>query len=237
MRFLFIFLFAIVSLTLRAQISFSNLQASEFKVLVEKKKGIILDTRSKGEFARGHIQGAVLIDLQDPNVQAILLALPKNKPLYCYCYSGARSRTVASFLVQNGYASVFNLQRGIVDWNANMFPLVTDNSAAKQLQPDALTPQQFQSVLASSKLVFVDFYAPWCAPCKQMMPMVEELMKEYDGRVKVVKVNSEASKELSQELGIPAVPYLVLYKDGKPVFSRDGLTEKKVLAKAFEDFL
>ena len=232
-----LFLYLVVSLTLHAQTSITSLSAADFKNIINKNNGILLDTRSKGEFARGHIAGARLVDLQDPGVQQTLLALPKDKPLYLYCYSGARSMKVANFLVQNGYTMVYNMQSGLVDWNNSGFALETGQTVQNEPQPDFVSVADYQKLTAEKGLVFVDFYAPWCAPCKQMMPMMEELKKEYAGRVNIVKVNSDASKETAQKAGVTAVPYLVLYKNGKVVYTKTEAVKKDELQKTFNDNL
>ncbi len=218
---------------------FTNLSAPEFKQRMESQPGLLIDTRSKAEYDRGHIEGAVLYELQDPKLKEKLLVLPKDQPLYVYCYSGARSRSVATFLSQNSYTKVVNLQRGLLDWNNSNFATVTGNTApAKQApQPDAVSVQEFNKIITSGKLVFIDFYAPWCAPCKQMMPMIDELTTEYKGKVRIVKINGDASKELMQAQKISGVPMLLLYRDGKAVYTKSGKAEKAELVKLFNDNL
>jgi len=76
-----------------------------------------------------------------------------------------------------------------------------------------------QEVLAASKtrLVLVDFWAPWCGPCRALGPVLEKLEGEYDGRVKLVKVNSDEQGELAATFGVRSIPYVVAFRDGKPV--------------------
>ena len=231
---LFSLLLAVASIV-QAQVT--SLSAADFKKAIDRNDGILLDTRSQGEYARGHIAGSRMIDLQDPNVSKTLLALPKDKPLYLYCYSGARSMSIASFLMQNGYTKVYNMQRGLIDWSNNGLPLVTGNTAPSQPQPDAMSVADFQKLLTEKGFVFVDFYAPWCAPCKQMMPMMEELKNEYKGKIKMVKINSDASKDAAQKAGVTGVPYLLLYKNGKAIYTKDGLAQKDELKKVFDSNL
>jgi len=232
-NFITVFLL-VTSLNVFSQTSINQLTAAEFKQKIEKGDGIILDTRTKGEYDRGHIENAVLIDLQDPNVSNTLLALPKNKPLYTYCYSGARSSSVAQFLQSKGYTMIFNLQKGVIDWNRNGFTLTTNQNTSKVTQQDVCTIEQHKKIVAEKEIVFVDYYAPWCAPCKQMMPMIEELKKEYSGKISIVKINTDASKELTQFLNIQGVPYLVLYKNGKPVYTKNAAATKTELASVFD---
>ena len=97
-----------------------------------------------------------------------------------------------------------------------------------------LSEKNFEErVIKSSKPVLVDFYAPWCAPCRKMMPMIDSLKTEYKDKVTIVKINVDASKKLMKELSIVSVPYLVLYHKGIILYSKYGLTEKQELEKVF----
>lgn len=233
MRTLFFSLLLILASVSYSQ-SYKNVGAEEFKSLLDKKEGILLDTRTKQEYERGHIANAHLIDLRDQNVKNELLSLPKDKTLYLYCYSGARSRSVAAFLSQNGYTSIINLTRGIIDWNSKSYPLEKVSAHTATKQKDQYSIEEFNNTIKSDVLVFVDFYAEWCAPCKQMMPMIDALKNEYNGKVKIVKVNSEASAELVKHLSVASVPYLVLYKNGQQVYSKSGKATKEELQNVFD---
>lgn len=236
MKFL-VFIFSLFQLASFAQ-TYNNVSATDFKALIEKKNGIIADIRTPGEFERGHIAGATLYNSQDPNIGNLLLAIPKNKPVYLYCYSGARSRQIATFLANNGYTQVYNLQRGLIDWNGMGYSLATPTTATTNTpQPHAYSSQAHSKLLAKQSLVFVDYYAPWCAPCKHMMPMIDELATQYKGKILIEKVNTDASKEVMQQLAIKGVPYLVLYKDGKPVYTQYGLVSKEVLQAEFAKYV
>ncbi len=91
-----------------------------------------------------------------------------------------------------------------------------------------LTAANFQQlVLASSQPVLVDFWAPWCGPCRMLAPTISELADEYKGRVVVGKVNVDDEAALSQKYGIEGIPAVFIFKDGKPVQNLVGLREKK----------
>ena len=102
---------------------------------------------------------------------------------------------------------------------------------------DAYTPQDYSQLLSQEKLVFFDFYAPWCGPCKQMLPVVEQLQTEYAGKVRVVKINSDSSRELMQNLAIRGIPFFQLYKNGELVYTKYGVVPKTELQALFNSYI
>lgn len=87
------------------------------------------------------------------------------------------------------------------------------------------------------KPAIIDFYADWCAPCRQLSPIIEELAKEYDGKIVVYKVDTEAETELTRNLGISGLPTLLFIpSEGKPSVSM-GFVPKETLKKAINDIL
>jgi len=81
-------------------------------------------------------------------------------------------------------------------------------------------------VLKSDKPVLVDFWAPWCGPCKVVGPILEELAQDYDGKAKIVKVNVDEEKETAGALGIRSIPTVVLYNNGEVVDTFIGARPK-----------
>ncbi len=95
-----------------------------------------------------------------------------------------------------------------------------------------VTDSNFQTeVLKSDKPVLVDFWAEWCGPCKMIAPMVEELAKEYDGKLKVGKVDVDSNQQTSMQYGIRSIPTLLIFKGGKVVDQLIGAVPKKMLAE------
>ena len=100
------------------------------------------------------------------------------------------------------------------------------------------TDANWQSeVLDAETPVFVDFWAPWCGPCKMVAPAVEELAGEYDGKVKFVKLNTDANQQVASGYGIRSIPTLAVFNGGEPVNAMMGAGPLGHLRQFVEDSL
>lgn len=99
----------------------------------------------------------------------------------------------------------------------------------------AVTNETFESeVLKSSVPVLVDFFAPWCGPCKIMHPVMEDLAKEYEGKAKVVKVNVDEEQHIAGTFNIMSIPTFIIFKDGKPVKGFMGAQPKESMKQMLD---
>jgi len=98
-----------------------------------------------------------------------------------------------------------------------------------------VTDQDFdQTVLKAGKPAFVDFWAPWCGPCRIIGPIVEELAPSYQGRAVITKMNVDDNPEVAQKYGVTSIPTLMMFKDGKLVDRVVGAMPKGELQKFIE---
>lgn len=100
-----------------------------------------------------------------------------------------------------------------------------------------LTDQTFDQTIQNSKPVLVDFWAPWCGPCKMIAPVIEEIAAEYQGKAIICKVNTDDHRQAAITYGINAIPTLILFKNGQIEKKWVGLTSKKDITAAIDALL
>ncbi|MBR49419.1 MAG: thioredoxin [Chloroflexi bacterium] len=104
--------------------------------------------------------------------------------------------------------------------------------------PVEITDENFQQeVLDSETPVLVDFWADWCQPCKMIAPVVEQIAEEYDGKVKIGKLDVDSNQQTSQAMGIRGIPALIIFNDGKPVDQIIGVVPKSIIQKKIDEVL
>ena len=153
--------------------------------------------------------------------------LDKSKAVFVYCLSGGRSSSAANKMRSIGFQKVYEMGGGMMKWRSANLPESTANSVKSK----GMSKQQFDSLLVSDKLILIDFYADWCAPCVKMKPYLEEISKDLANSVVVIRINADENPALCKELKIDGLPVLQLYKNKNLTWSNIGFIEKSEVLK------
>ena len=101
-----------------------------------------------------------------------------------------------------------------------------------------VTDATFKKEVLESKIpVLVDFWAPWCGPCRMVAPVVEEIADQYEEKVKVVKLNTDENPNIASQYGIRSIPTLMIFKEGKRVDMVVGAVPKTTLANTLDKYI
>jgi thioredoxin 1 len=193
----------------------------------ELPSSIILDVRTPEEFASGHLANAQNTPLGSSAFDQQIASLDPSQPIFVYCLSGGRSSAAAGKLRAAGFKEVYEMEGGLMKWRSVNLPETTDTSSKSM----GMTKEEFETLLLTDKLVLVDFYADWCAPCKKMKPSLDEITTEMVDKVVVLRINADENPALSEALHIDALPYLLVYKNKKLTWSNAGYLTKGELLK------
>ena len=104
-------------------------------------------------------------------------------------------------------------------------------------KPILLTDSNFNSEIAKHKLIVVDFWAPWCGPCRMVGPLVEELAAEYAGKVAFGKLNVDENTMVPRRFGVRGIPTLIVFKDGQIVDTSVGACSKSHIESKFRPYM
>lgn len=207
------------------------LDASRFAREIEGKDIVLLDVRTPEEYAAGHLSQARNIDWNGADFEKQVAGLPTSQPIYIYCLSGGRSHTAAEKLRESGYM-VYEMEGGIMQWRKAGLPEEKPSATLSV----GMSGEDFKKLVSADAYVLVDFYAPWCGPCKKMKPALDEIEREMNGALKIIRINTDANVQLAREMDISTIPYLQLYKHGELKWENTGYMDKKYIAETVNDF-
>lgn len=209
----------------QAQKSVTKITAEQLKKTVETEPNIqLIDVRTPDEFKGGHVKHAVNIDWRGNDFAKQTEALDKSKPTYVYCLSGGRSGQAVASMEKQGFTNIIEMGGGMMEWRNK--GLEEEKNSEKAAVP-GMTKAQFDALLDSKKLVLIDFYADWCAPCKKIKPFLDNITKDMGEQVTIVRIDADANPELCSTLGVEGLPTLKLYKNKKEVWNQIGFINEK----------
>jgi thioredoxin len=204
--------------------NFKSVDVAAFKSTLDKTiNAQLIDVRTEDEFNGGHIKNAKNIDWNGNDFDAQLTSLDKTKPLLVYCLSGGRSKKAAAKLNELGFKEVLELDGGYLAWSKA-------NPQSNAVWT-GMTKEEYAKLLTSDKIVVIDFYAKWCAPCKKMAPYLEKMNTELASTVTIHRIDADKNKSLFNALGYQGLPVILVYKNGKETFSKNEFVSEEELRK------
>jgi thioredoxin len=184
----------------------------------------LLDVRTPEEFDKQHIENAININWNGRGFEEKTAVFDKSKPVYIYCLSGGRSSSAASKLAEMGYAKIYELDGGIMQWNAAGLAKPTSERIG-------MTQDDFNKLLVSDKKVLINFYAEWCAPCKKMAPFIAQMTSDLNDKVTIIRIDADKNKTLMEELKIDGLPTLLLYENKELQWKNAGFISEADLTQ------
>jgi thioredoxin 1 len=196
------------------------------KKVAETPNAQLVDVRTAEEYADRHLKNAVNMDVKKDDCREQFSALDKLKPVFVYCLSGGRSSTAAGIMQEMGFKEIYNMEGGIMKWEHSGKPVEQGKISSTST---GISMADFNKQVSQKSYVLVDYNAPWCEPCKKMLPFLESLAQKKSEKLVLLKINADDNKVLLKEKGISSIPYLELFHDGKLVWKHNGYIEEKQL--------
>ena len=205
-----------------------NIETIDSKSFAEKLKATekpqILDVRTPEEFAQDRIENADNVNFLGSNFDNLATKYNKEKPVFVYCKVGGRSAKACDKLAEMGFKTIYNLDGGIMKWNANGLGKKSDKIIG-------ICTQEYSDVIKKDKKVIVNFYAKWCEPCKKMQPYILKLKDELKGKVNLVRLDADDNKTILEEMKMDGLPVILIYENGKETYRHIGFLSEEELRK------
>ena len=183
--------------------------------LSNTKNPQLLDVRTPEEYAVEHLENASNVNWNGNDFVSKVEKLDKSQPVFVYCKVGGRSSQAANKLAELGFATIYNLDGGIMKWQGKK----TSNTSST---PKGLTSAEFEKLINSDKKVIINFSAKWCAPCKKMAPYLTKMQEELKGKITLVKLDADENKTLMESMKLNELPVILIYENGKETWRNLG---------------
>jgi len=205
-----------------------NIQTVDVKSFAEKLKSNknpqLLDVRTPEEFNSEHIENATNVNWNSDDFITKSENYDKSKPIFVYCKVGGRSYQAATKLAELGFKEIYNLEGGIMKWNA------TENTKSSS-KIIGICDQEYTELIKSSDRVMIDFNAKWCAPCQKMKPYILKLQAEMAAKIKIVQLDADENKTIVNQLKLDGLPVIIVYEKGIEVWRNIGYITEDDLRK------
>lgn len=234
--FAYLFIAVLIGITGCMADGQETLNPKEFKAKLALSELQLVDIRTPAEYDLGYIEGADNIDFYNTEFVANISKLDKEKPLAIYCKSGGRTKDAMKQLAKVGFKNIYALAGGLLAWEKTGYTLVTPKPI-EQVKT-TVTKAEYDKLVASEKIVIIDFSAVWCGPCKMLKPVLDKISTEYAAKgVKIITIDVDDSKALSNELRVNEIPLLLFYKDGKLAEQMIGFNPENIIKETIEKYL
>ncbi len=226
-RLFFLFITSLLFISCQGQPA-KTVQTVDVKTYAEKLKTTenpqLLDVRTPEEFSGEHINNAINVNWNADDFVTKANQYDKSKPIFVYCKVGGRSAQAAIKLAELGFKEVYNLDGGIMKWNAL-------GNTQKTEQIIGICDQEYNELISSNKRVMVDFNAKWCAPCIKMKPYILKFQTELKDQIKIVQLDADENKTIINQLKLDGLPVIIVYENGKEVWRNIGYISEEELRK------
>lgn len=226
-RTIFLFFISILFINCQGQPdSIKTLDVPTYsKKLNETENPQLIDVRTPGEYAVDKINNAKNINWNGNDFVTEVEKLDKSKPVFVYCKVGGRSAQAANKLAELGFKEIYNLDGGIMKWNA------AGMQKASSKDNIGMSKTEFEKLVNSDKKVMVNFSAVWCAPCKKMKPYIIKMQEELKGKIKIIRIDADENKSLLENMNLDGLPVIIVYENGKEIWRNIGYISEEDLKK------
>lgn len=204
-----------------------------YEALATSPKATILDVRTPEEFKGGHLKEAVNFNIHDSDFDTRIGKLDRNSPVFVYCKAGGRSADAAERLMDIGFTSIYDLEGGYMAWKAAGL----ETTAAEIVIEEKFTVADFDKLVGSEMPVLIDYYAPWCGPCKKMEPILNRLSAEYDGKVQIVRINVDEAANVVKQQKVENIPVVSTFRKGAEIKRVSGFQDEAAMRAMIEELL
>ena len=225
---LILFSFLIASCNGQKDGIYENIEAAKFSEKIKATQHAqIIDVRSPEEYASQHIDNAQNINWNGNDFETKTSKLDKKQPVFVYCMVGGRSRKASDKLVEMGFSKVYDLQGGIMKWNAAGFSKPNDKIIG-------MCSQEFGDLVKSKQKIMINFYADWCEPCQKMKSYITRMQSDLKDQITIVRLNADENKTLISDLKLDGLPVLLIYENAKLKWKHIGFISEEDLKKQLQ---
>jgi len=219
---------SILSCTGQKSDAYEKIAAASF---AEKIKAIpnaqIIDVRTPQEYASQHIDNAKNINWNGDDFDTKTAQLNKKQPVFVYCMVGGRSKKASDKLVAMGFSKVYDLEGGIMKWNAAGLAKPSDKIIG-------MCSQEYGDLIKSKSKILINFYADWCEPCQKMKPYLLKMQSDLKDKITIVRLNADENKTIISDLKLDGLPVLLRYENGELKWKHIGFISEEDLMKQLQ---